>query len=173
MEAARHVMATPLGQGAARPRALPEETAVAFSYDGVVHAVMMASPADLVDFALGFSISEGIVADPGGIEDIEIVDHPDGLEARMWLRDAPGAALSDRRRTMAGPVGCGLCGIESLAEALRPLPVLPAGTQNPAPWTARVSSCRGWPLRRDASAAAAWSAVSHPERLKHSERDPK
>jgi len=109
-------------------RALPEETAVAIVLNGSTQAVMMATPADLEDFAVGFALSEGIVADTGDIESLEIVEQPDGIEAQLWLADDPAEAIAARRRAMAGPVGCGLCGIESLAEALRPLPTVGAGS---------------------------------------------
>jgi len=103
-------------------RALAEETPVALVYNGTTQAVMMASPQDLEDFALGFSITEGIVATPEQIESLEIAEHGPGIEARMWLDGDRAEALAARRRAMTGPVGCGLCGIDSLEEALRPVP---------------------------------------------------
>jgi len=106
-------------------RALPEEVAVAMVFDGSTQAVMMASPADIEDFAVGFALSEGIIGSVTEIESFEEVVQPDGIEARFWLQGDRGANLRARRRAMAGPVGCGLCGIDSLAEANRPLPVLP------------------------------------------------
>jgi hypothetical protein len=103
-------------------RALAEETPVALVYNGTTQAVMMASPEDIEDFALGFSVTEGIVARPGEIESLEIVEHGEGLEARMWIAEDRAARLAARRRAMTGPIGCGLCGIDSLGEALRPVP---------------------------------------------------
>jgi FdhD protein len=108
-------------------RAVPEETAVAIVLNGTTQAVMMATPDDLEDFAVGFALSEGIVAEAGEIEALEIVEQPEGIEARLWLAEARAEAVATRRRAMAGPVGCGLCGIESLAEALRPLPPVGEG----------------------------------------------
>jgi FdhD protein len=100
-------------------RTVAEEIAVALTYDGATHAVMMASPCDLEDFALGFSLTEGIVASPAEIESIEPVPVEHGIDLRILLREDRGIALSERRRRLAGPVGCGLCGIESLAQAMR------------------------------------------------------
>jgi FdhD protein len=111
-----------LGPGAG-DRALPEETPVAIVLNGTTQAVMMATPADLADFATGFALTEGLAPLPE-IGEIEIVEHGQGIECRLWLPPARAAALSERRRAMTGPVGCGLCGIDSLAQALRPLPVL-------------------------------------------------
>ena len=103
-------------------RLVPEETAVAFSYDGGTYAVMMATPQNLDDFALGFSLTEGITASPADIRQLDIVEHEAGVELRMWLAEPRATALVERRRHLAGPTGCGLCGIESLEEAVRTLP---------------------------------------------------
>jgi len=110
-------------------RSIPEETAVALTYNGGTYAVMMATPQDLQDFAIGFSLSEGIISSPADIEllDIEVLD--DGIEVQMWLNRSKSDRLRERRRQIAGPTGCGLCGIESIAEAMRPVAHIAHGRQ--------------------------------------------
>lgn len=99
-------------------RAVPEETAVAFTYNGSSHAVMMATPRDLEDFAIGFSLTEGNIQTLDEVESLDVIEMADGIELRMWLAEARMAQLRERSRMMMGPTGCGLCGVESLAEAL-------------------------------------------------------
>ncbi|TWB47100.1 formate dehydrogenase accessory sulfurtransferase FdhD [Nitrospirillum viridazoti] len=108
-------------------RVVAEETAVAISYDSAAYAVLMATPHDLEDFALGFSVTEGIITGRADIADLDLVVVPEGVNVRLWLSKTPGEALERRRRRLAGPMGCGLCGLESLAEATRALPVVPQG----------------------------------------------
>jgi FdhD protein len=104
-------------------RTVPEETAIALSYDGGTYAVMMGTPQNLEDFAFGFSLTEGLIATAAEIRQLDVVEHDDtGIELRMWLAEPRAAALSARRRLLAGPTGCGLCGIDSLQEAVRALP---------------------------------------------------
>jgi FdhD protein len=83
---------------------------------------MMATPLDLEDFGVGFSLNEGLISRVGELTEIELCRHELGLELRMSLGGEASERSLERRRRIAGPVGCGLCGIESLAEALRPLP---------------------------------------------------
>ena len=103
---------------------LVEEVPVALIYNGVSHAVMLASPGDLADFALGFSLSEGIIESPQELLDLELAPAGEGIEVRLTITARRFAGLKDRRRAMTGRSGCGLCGVESLAEAMRPLPRL-------------------------------------------------
>jgi FdhD protein len=98
-------------------RSVAEEKPVALSYCGSTHAVMMATPADLKDFGIGFSVTEGIVERAGQINSIEVVESELGIEVRMWVDPDREKYLVSRRRAIAGPVGCGLCGIESLEQA--------------------------------------------------------
>ena len=108
-------------------RLIPEETALALTYNGGTYAVMMGSPQDLRDFAVGFSLNEGIVQSPGNLESLDIIELDDGIELRMWLSPEKAALLGERRRHVAGPTGCGICGIESIAEAVRPAAVVAKG----------------------------------------------
>lgn len=109
-------------------RFVPEETPIAFSYAGSTHAVMMATPADLEDFAVGFSLTEGIITDPAEIETIDVEAEDKGIDLQIRLADEQNDALVARRRHMAGPVGCGLCGIESIEQAVRTTPSVRAST---------------------------------------------
>lgn len=111
-----------------------EEVAVALVYNGISHAVMMATPCDLEDFARGFSLTERIVETPAEIYDIEVEDSRAaagglGIEVHLRIAAQRMAGLQERRRSLAGRTGCGLCGVDSLAAAMRPVAVgVAAGT---------------------------------------------
>jgi FdhD protein len=90
---------------------------------------MMTTPQDLEDFAIGFSLNEGIISSPSDIESLDIVPFDDGVELQMWLGKPRADRLRERRRHIAGPTGCGLCGIESITEAMRPAAVIAHGGQ--------------------------------------------
>jgi FdhD protein len=113
-----------LGEGT---RLIPEETAIALTYNGGTYAVMMGTPQNLQDFAIGFSLSEGIIQSPDEIVSLDIVALDDGIELRMWLASPQAERVNERRRHIAGPTGCGICGIESIAEAVRPAAIVAAG----------------------------------------------
>jgi len=108
------------GAFSAGSRVIAEEMPVAFSYNRLAHAVMMATPADLEDFATGFTLNERIVGSLSEIEEVEIVPLPDesGIELRLWIASDRLGMLETRRRRIAGPTGCGMCGLESLQEAI-------------------------------------------------------
>lgn len=105
-------------------RILPEETAVALIYNGGTYAVMMATPLHLEDFAVGFTLNEGVVNTSEEIEPIEFVELGDGIEARFWISGKRATWLAARRRLMIGTKGCGLCEMESLTEALKSVPIV-------------------------------------------------
>ena len=110
-------------------RVLAEEAAVAISYNGSTHAVLMATPADLEDLGVGFSVTEGIVDSVGAIEDVAVVRYELGLDVQIRVSADIAARLARRRRSMAGPVGCGMCGLESLEAATRRVPPVKASAR--------------------------------------------
>lgn len=115
------------GRPSARSETVAAECPIALVYNGVSHAVMMASPVDLVDLGLGFSIAEGIVGELAEVGSVDVVDMVLGMEVRLEIPTARAAALDERRRSMTGGTACGLCGIISIERAIRPLPSAAAG----------------------------------------------
>ncbi len=129
-------LAVRAGERVPGERVLAEECAVAFSYNRLSHAVMMATPDDLEDLALGFSLNEAILDEVTQLHDFQVVAPPGedvGLELRMWIDEARMGQLEKRRRRMAGPTGCGLCGLESLSDAVQ----LPAQVPDGPGFTAK------------------------------------
>ena len=98
---------------------IAEEVPIAMIYNGISHAVMLATPHDLHDFAMGFSLAEGILTTPQELYGIEIIEQPNGIELHLEIAAERFHQLKERRRSMTGRTGCGLCGAESLDQALR------------------------------------------------------
>ena len=121
-----------------------EEVPVALVYNGISHAVMLATPLDLEDFALGFSLSEGIVGEPAEVRDIEIRAETAGIAVSLEIAPERFMALKARRRNLSGRTGCGLCGTESLEQVLRSLPPVPRRAEMaPAAISAAFAALRG------------------------------
>jgi len=137
-----------------------EEVPVAFVYNGVPFAVMLASPLDLEDFALGFSLTEGVIESAAEIGAVEVVPESCGFSVYLSVPKERSAALAQRRRSLAGRTGCGLCGQQMLEDALRPAPVVAGGPFSAAAvQSALVSLAGGQQLNilTGAVHAAAWS----------------
>jgi len=102
-----------------------EEVPVALVYNGISHVVMMATPDNLELFAIGFSLSEGIISSPADIFGIDVVPACNGMEVQIELSSRRFAGLKERRRSLAGRTGCGVCGVEQLNDVGRPVSPLP------------------------------------------------
>jgi FdhD protein len=108
------------GMSTAVTEMVAEEVPVALVFNGISHAVMMATPTDLLDFGLGFALSEDILRDRTELLDIGCSEAAEGIEVRMAIPLRRFAALKERRRSLVGRTGCGICGVDSLAQAVRP-----------------------------------------------------
>ncbi len=143
---------------------LAEETPVALEFNGISHATMLATPADLEDFAVGFSLSEGIIDGVADVRGIDVLPQCDGIVVQIEISSACEARLKSRRRAMAGRTGCGLCGVETLPEVLRPVAPVPAGA--PLPVGAVLRAMRDMRARQalhdrtGATRAAGWADAS-------------
>ncbi|MEW6705827.1 MAG: formate dehydrogenase accessory sulfurtransferase FdhD [Pseudomonadota bacterium] len=137
-----------------------QEAPVALQYNGLSHAVMLASPLDLEDFAMGFSLSEGLIDAPGDLFEVEVQPATQGIVLEIRVAARCEVRLKERRRTLAGRSGCGLCGVESLEQALPPVPEVAAGppVQAPALAQAMRQLQQAQPLQSATGAthAAAW-----------------
>ncbi|GAB1594630.1 formate dehydrogenase accessory sulfurtransferase FdhD [Lysobacter claricitrinus] len=100
------------------------ETPVGFAYNGIAHAVMLATPTDLEDFALGFSLGEGIIDDATQLQIVEVRHGVQGIALELAVPQACFDRLASRSRQLAGASGCGLCGLESIEQTLRPAPTV-------------------------------------------------
>ena len=148
---------------------LADEVPVALVFNGISHAVMLATPLDLEDFALGFGLSEGLLAQPGELYGIEEVAVANGIELQLEVASACEFRLKERRRNLSGRTGCGLCGTESLDEVLRPMPAL-AGTLQITPQAVARSlvslrAAQSLQHSTGASHAAAWCDASGEARI--------
>ncbi|WP_144630964.1 formate dehydrogenase accessory sulfurtransferase FdhD [Bordetella genomosp. 13] len=114
---------------AAQDDHVADETPVALEFNGISHATMLATPADLEDFAMGFALTEGIVGSASDVRGIELRPQCDGIVVELEIATACAVRLRERRRAMAGRTGCGLCGVETLPEVLRDVPPVTAGAR--------------------------------------------
>ncbi|SPE24784.1 Protein FdhD homolog [Burkholderiales bacterium] len=144
--------------------ALAVEAPIALEYNGIAHAVMLATPRDLEDFALGFSLGEGILRDAADLYRVEIQPAAPGLTLALEVAAGAFAELKQRRRTLAGRTGCGICGTESLDQVLRPLPELALAnwrlsTAALAKATAALAAAQPLLQQTGATHGAAWCAL--------------
>lgn len=109
------------GQAAATTETIAEETPVAIVYNGIPHVVMMATPQDLEDFVLGFSLTEELIASPADLEGIEVVRYSQGIEIQALVSPACAEVIAGRTRRLTGRTGCGICGADSVSMVLKQL----------------------------------------------------
>lgn len=141
---------------------LADEVPVALVFNGISHAVMLASPADLEDFALGFGLTEGLLASASELLGVEVREVPDGIELQLEVAAACVWRLKERRRTLAGLTGCGLCGADSLGQVRRELPRVAALDLTPqalARGQRELQRAQAMCKLTGATHAAAWCAV--------------
>ena len=133
------------GHRYASDRTVPEEVPVAFRVNATDYAVMLASPRDIEDFAVGFMRTEGVISRLEDLEELEVMPKPEGLVVRVLLRSPLELPDRERDRRVAGVTGCGLCGVESLREAIKPMPWLSAGPAiSPRAVAVALSDLRNW-----------------------------
>ena len=146
-----------------------QEVPVALEYNGISHAVMLATPLDLEDFALGFSLTEGILDGAHELYGVEAEPSAHGITVRLDVASAAFARLKQKRRSMAGRTGCGLCGTESLAHVSRALPRLddgaPIGRGAIARAMSRLQAQQTLQQATGAVHAAAWCSAEGEVRL--------
>ncbi len=142
---------------------LADEVPVALEYNGISHAVMLATPADLEAFALGFSLSEGIIDSAADCYGIDVARRENGIAVQVQISGEAFMRVKERRRNLAGRTGCGLCGTESLDQVLRALPPVAGGRTLSAPAIRRALTglSARQPLNRltGGTHAAAWCAA--------------
>lgn len=157
-----HAVAWRDNSARAQPDWLAEETPVALVFNGVTHAVMLATPADLEDFALGFAITEGLLDARQQLYGVDVHEAADGIEVRLDVASSCMWRLRERRRSLAGRTGCGLCGTDSLAQVRQPLPALAPVCVATAAVGRAQRDLREWQVMQQltgATHAAAWCAL--------------
>jgi FdhD protein len=150
------------------PDWLADEVPVALVFNGISHAVMLASPSDLEDFALGFGLSEGLLGRPSELYGVDVEVVCDGIEVRMEVASACEMRMKQRRRTLAGRTGCGLCGTDSLAQVKQDLPAAPVVTTTPTAIARAQRELRSHQAMQQltgAAHAAAWCTLDGKVRL--------
>jgi FdhD protein len=109
------------GQPSTTTETIAEETPVAIVYNGIPHVVMMATPQDLEDFALGFSLTEELIASPADLQAVEVVRYSQGIEIQALVSPAAEEVIAGRTRRLTGRTGCGICGADSVSMVLKQL----------------------------------------------------
>lgn len=140
---------------------LADEVPVALVFNGISHAVMLATPDDLEDFALGFALTEGLLDNQGELRGIEVREVAAGAEVHLEVSSACEWRLRERRRHLAGRTGCGLCGTDSLSAVRRPLPVLDSVEVHEAAILAATESLRSMQPRQQLTGATHAAALCH------------
>ncbi len=157
---------TRLSEGGATPEHsnVAEEVPVALVYNQRPHVVMMATPADLEEFAVGFTLSEEIVARASDIASVRVQTYSQGVEIQITIPASAAAALEQRGRQLVGQTGCGLCGVQTIADALRPTRAVAAKwtLEAAALWRAEGALAARQELNKSTGAvhAAAWATAS-------------
>lgn len=147
-----------------RTEPVVEETPVAVVYNGVPHVVMMATPIDLEDFVLGFSLTEELIRTPADLLSLEIVRYSQGIEIQVTVSPECDAVIAGRTRRLTGRTGCGICGSDSIAVVLKEPRQVPAGT--PVPPASIQMALEALTERQDLNAAtgavhaAAWASAN-------------
>ena len=134
---------------------LVEEVPVALVFNGISHAVMLATPTDLEDFALGFGLSEGLLLNASELFGVDVAKVDGGIEVRMEVAAGCAMRLKLRRRTLAGRTGCGLCGAESLTQVHQALPRAPSLSVSAA------AIAKAQRALRDQQAIQQWTGAAH------------
>lgn len=153
----------PAGHGEAIVRTLATESPVAIEVNGIGYAVMMATPADLADFALGFALAERIIATPDELIDCDLHTTDDGDIVRLTVALERAAAVADRVRRRTGDSACGLCGMDNLAAVHRPLPSVPPSRAEPPAIFAALAAMRAHQPLNAATGAAHAAMLCAPD----------